>query len=80
MGVDLRITPISLVDVTYRLWTQLHELDDTRLRIKALERSLEMMTHNAAVLTKTLVSVHPNLVDELHPNTPPSWTSPPEEY
>jgi hypothetical protein len=80
VGVDLVIKPISLVDVTYRLWTQMHELDDTRLRIKALERSLEMITHNVAVLTKTLVSVHPDLVDEMHPNTPPSWISPPEEY
>ena len=52
VGVDLVIKPISLVDVTYRLWTQMHELDDTRLRIKALERSLEMITHNAAVLTE----------------------------
>ena len=72
--------PISLVDVVYRLWVQMHELDGTRLQIKALERSLEMMTHNAAVLTKTLVTVHPDLVDELRPNTPQSWTSPPEEY
>ena len=58
----------------------MHELDEARLRIKALERSLEMITHNAAVLTKTWVSVHPALVDEMHPNTPPSWTAPPEEY
>ena len=80
VGVDLTIKPISLVDVTYRLWTQMHELDETRRRTNALERSLEMITHNAAVLTKTLVSVHPDLVEEMHPNTPPSWTSPPEEY
>ena len=80
VGVDLVVMPISLVDVVYRLWVQMHELDGTRLQIKALERSLEMMTHNAAVLTKTLVTVHPDLVDELHPNTPQSWTSPPEEY
>ena len=80
VGVDLVVMPISLMDVVYRLWVQMHELDGTRLQIKALERSLEMMTHNAAVLTKTLVTVHPDLVDELRPNTPQSWTSPPEEY
>jgi hypothetical protein len=80
IGVDLVVKPISLMDVVYRLWVQMHELDGTRLRLKALERSMEMMTHNAAVLTKTLVSVHPDLVDDLHPSTPQSWTSLPEEY
>ena len=80
VGVDLTLKPISMVDVLYRFWTQMHELDGARLRIAALERSSEMVNHNLAVLTKTLVAVNPALVDELHPDTPPSWTTIPEEY
>ena len=80
VGVDLVLKPISLIDVLYRFWTQMHELEGARLRVATLERSSEMLTHNLAVMTQTLVAVNPALVDELHPDTPPSWTSIPEEY
>ena len=72
--------PISLMDVLYRFWVQMHELDVARMRIATLERSSEMLTHNLAAMTRTLVAVNPALTDELHPDTPPSWTSIPEEY
>ena len=75
------VQPIAMTDVVYRLWVQMHELDGVRSQLKSLQRSMDMMVHNSAVLTKTLVTVNPDLVDELHPDTPGSWTSPPpEEY
>jgi hypothetical protein len=58
----------------------MNELDGIRSQLKSLQRSMDMMLHNSAVLTKTLVTVHPDLVDELHPETPGSWTAPLEEY
>ena len=80
VGVDFTLKPISMVDSLYRFWTQMHEMDGARLRIAALERSLEMVNHNLAVVTKTLAAVNPALVEELHPITPQSWTPGPEEY
>ena len=80
VGLEVTVKPISMVDCLYRFWTQMHEMDGARLRIADLERSLEMVNHNLAVVTKTLAEVNPALVEELHPNTPQSWTPGPEEY
>ena len=80
IGVEVVVLPIAMTDVVYRLWVQMNELDGIRSQLKSLQRSMDMMLHNSAVLTKTLVTVHPDLVDELHPETPGSWTAPLEEY
>jgi hypothetical protein len=34
-----------------------------------------MVVHNAAVLTKELVAVNDDIIDDLHPETPGSWTA-----
>lgn len=73
------VKPFAMTDVVYRLWVQMHELDGVRSQLKTLQHSMDMLVHNSAVLTKALVTVNEDLADELHPDTPGSWTSPPDK-
>lgn len=47
----------------------MHELEGVRSQLKTLQRTMGMLVHNTAVLSKALVAVNEDLVDELHPET-----------
>jgi len=41
---------------------------------------MDMVVHNAAVLTKELVAVNESIINDLHPETPGSWTATFQEF
>ena len=68
-------------DLVYsQVWEQKHELDGIRTEIRALRHTMDMVVHNAAVLTKELVAVNEDIIDDLHPETPGSWTATLQEF
>ena len=70
VAVELKVRPVAITDVVYRLWVQMHELDGIRAENRALHRTMDMVVHNTAVLTKALVAncIPKHLVVGLRPS------------
>lgn len=78
--VDIAVVPMEVPPILQTLWAQRTEITELRRSNHRLTRQLELLEHNMAVIARELVAGAVIPADDLHPDTPESWTVKVEEY
>ena len=72
---ELIVKPVSAIDLTVSLNELDRRLSDTRRELRQVLRRMDMLESNLGVSIRSTLTIRPDLVSQLHGETPASWYS-----